>query len=84
MNFKIVGQNFGLQEEGMHTISLDITKYRIYKLSVGNNLYALTSVVVISGEDAPTIGSTGAVQRKQTIWSTKATRRREEEDIQSR
>jgi len=32
---------------------------------LGNNLYALIPIVVISGEDTPTTRSTGAAQRKQ-------------------
>jgi len=46
-----------------------------------NNLYALITIVVISGEDAPTTGSTGAAQRIRTTGSNKATWRREKEDI---
>ena len=48
---------------------------------LGNNLYALIPIVVISVEDALTIGSTGTAQRIQITWSTKATWIREEEDI---
>ena len=33
---------------------------------LGNNLYAMIPIVMISGEDAPTTGSTGAAQRIQT------------------
>jgi len=33
---------------------------------VGNNLYALIPIVVISEEDAPTTGSIGAAQRKKS------------------
>jgi len=45
-----------------------------------NNLYALIPIVVISREDSPMTGSTGAVQRIWSTGSTKATWRREEEE----
>jgi len=48
--------------------------------SVGNNLYALIPIVV-KFRGAHAIGSTGATQRKQTTGSTKAMRRRKEDDI---
>ena len=50
-------------------------------MDVENNMDALTSIVVIWGEDAPTTRSTGAAQWKQTTRFTKGTWRREEEDI---
>ena len=51
-----------------------ISEFALYMhIVLGNNLYALILIVVISGEDAPTTGSTGAAQRIRLTGSTKTT-----------
>ena len=47
----------------------NLSKNNLLKLEMlGNNLYALISIVVISGEDASTTGSTGAAQSTKVTW----------------